>query len=115
MIKENALARPAEDDHAVQDDPHRPRFLRAWLDRGLDSDPQPFGSPDYGKEELVAEMASAFLSAHAGIKPATIENQAAYLQGWLKQLRGDKRLVVAAAGAAQKAADWIRGERKPAY
>jgi len=83
------------------------------LDRGIDSDPQPFGSPDYGKEELVAEMAAAFLSAHAGIKPVTIENQAAYLQGWLKQLRGDKKLVIAAAGAAQKASDWIRGERKP--
>ena len=83
------------------------------LDRKLDTEPQPFGSPDYGKEELVAEMAAAFLSAHAGIKPVTIENQAAYLQGWLKQLRGDKKLVIAAAGAAQKASDWIRGERKP--
>lgn len=30
----------------------------------------------------------------------TIENQAAYLQGWLKQLRGDKKLFIAAAGAA---------------
>lgn len=83
------------------------------LDRKLDTEPQPFGSPDYGKEELVAEMAAAFLSAHAGIKPVTIENQAAYLQGWLKQLRGDKKLVIAAAGAAQKASDWICGERKP--
>lgn len=83
------------------------------LDRKLDTEPQPFGSPDYGKEELVAEMASAFLSAHVGIQPVTIENQAAYLQGWLKQLRGDKKLVIAAAGAAQKASDWIRGDRKP--
>ncbi len=83
------------------------------LDRKLDTEPQPFGSPDYGKEELVAEMAAAFLSAHVGIQPVTIENQAAYLQGWLKQLRGDKKLVIAAAGAAQKASDWIRGERKP--
>lgn len=58
-------------------------------------------------------MAAAFLSAHAGIKPVTIENQAAYLQGWLKQLRGDKKFVIATAGAAQKASDWIRGERKP--
>lgn len=83
------------------------------LDRKLDTEPQPFGSPDYGKEELVAEMAAAFLSAHVGIQPVTIENQAAYLQGWLKQLRGDKKLVIAAAGAAQKASDWIRGQRKP--
>ncbi len=83
------------------------------LDRKLDTEPQPFGSPDYGKEELVAEMAAAFLSAHVGIQPVTIENQAAYLHGWLKQLRGDKKLVITAAAAGQKASDWIRGEQKP--
>jgi antirestriction protein ArdC len=83
------------------------------LDRGLDKNPAAFGSSDYGKEELVAEMASAFLCAQADIQPVTIENQAAYIQGWLERLRGDKRLVVTAAGAAQKAADWIRGNRKP--
>jgi antirestriction protein ArdC len=81
------------------------------LDRGLDANPKPFGSPDYGKEELCAEMSAAFLCGHAGIHPSVIENQAAYLQGWLKQLKDDKRLVIAAAGAGQKAADWIRGER----
>jgi antirestriction protein ArdC len=81
------------------------------LDRKLDTDPKPFGTPDYGREELVAEMAAAFLCGHVGIRPAVIENQAAYLQGWLRQLKDDKRLVIAAASAAQKAADWIRGER----
>ncbi len=81
------------------------------LDRGLDSNPQPFGSPDYGKEELVAEMAAAFLCGHVGIQPTVIENQAAYIGGWLKQLKLDKKLIIAAAGAGQKAADWIRGER----
>jgi antirestriction protein ArdC len=81
------------------------------LDRKLDTEPMPFGSADYGKEELIAEMSAAFLCGHIGIRPAVIENQAAYLQGWLKKLKDDKRLVIAAAGAAQKAADWIRGER----
>lgn len=81
------------------------------LDRGLDSDPKPFGSPEYGREELVAEMAAAFLGGEAGIKPAVIDNQAAYIGGWLKQIKEDKKLVIAAAGAAQRAADWIRGER----
>lgn len=84
------------------------------LDRKLDSQIRPYGSPDYGREELIAEMAAAFLCGHAGIKPAVIENQAAYLQGWLKMLKEDKRLVVNAAGAAQKAADWIRGLREAA-
>jgi antirestriction protein ArdC len=81
------------------------------LDRKIDSNPKPFGSPDYGKEELVAEMSAAFLCSHAGIQPTVIENQAAYLAGWLKQLKSDKKLVVSAAGQAQRAADWIRGER----
>jgi antirestriction protein ArdC len=49
------------------------------LDRKLDTEPKPFGSADYGKEELVAEMSAAFLCSHAGIQPTVIENQAAYL------------------------------------
>jgi antirestriction protein ArdC len=81
------------------------------LDRKLDTAPKPFGSPDYGKEELVAEMSAAFLCGHAGIQPTVIENQAAYLSGWLTQLKSDKKLVVSAAGQAQRAADWIRNER----
>ncbi len=81
------------------------------LDRGLDEEgTAPFGSPDYSKEELVAEMGAAFLNAAAGISPPTIEQSAAYIDNWRKILKGDKRLVVQAAGAAQKAADWILGE-----
>lgn len=87
---------------------------RTRLDRGIDTNLAPFGSPEYGREELVAEMAAAFLCGACGIEPATIENQAAYLRGWIKALRADKRLVILAAGAAQRAADWIRGERAPA-
>lgn len=82
------------------------------LDRKIDSEPKPFGSADYGREELVAEMSAAFLCSHAGIQPAVIGNQAAYLAGWLKQLKADTRIVIAAAGQAQRSADWIRGERQ---
>ena len=81
------------------------------LDRGLDRDPSPFGSPDYSREELVAEISAAYLSATCGISPPTIEQSAAYLQGWIKVLKGDKRMVVSAAGAAQKSADLILGEQ----
>jgi antirestriction protein ArdC len=81
------------------------------LDRKLDTDPKPFGTPDYGKEELVAEMSAAFLCSYAGIQPTVIANQAAYLAGWLKQLKSDAKLVISAAGQAQRSADWIRGER----
>jgi len=79
------------------------------LNRGLDTELAPFGSPDYSKEELVAEMGAAFLSAAAGISPPTIEQSAAYLDNWTKVLKGDKRLVVTAAAAAQKATDLILG------
>ena len=79
------------------------------LDRGLDTPLAPFGSPDYGREELVAEMGAAFLAAAAGISPPTVEQSAAYVDGWTKKIRGDKKLVVATAAAGQKAADRILG------
>ncbi len=72
-----------------------------------------FASHEYSEEELVAEMGSSFLCHEAGILPATMENSAAYLRSWVKVLKGDSRLVVRAAGAAQKAADWLLG-RQPA-
>ncbi len=73
---------------------------------------QPFGSEDYSKEELVAEMGSAMLCGVAGIEQATISNSAAYLRSWINKLKADSRLVVSAARAAQEAADYIRGESK---
>lgn len=69
-----------------------------------------FGDAVYSKEELIAEMGAAFLCAHAGIAPVVLDNSAAYIAGWLKRLRGDKQLVIKAAAAAQKAANWILGE-----
>ncbi|MEM6260758.1 MAG: zincin-like metallopeptidase domain-containing protein [Planctomycetota bacterium] len=81
------------------------------LDRGLDTKLASFGSADYSKEELTAEMGAACLCALAGIVPATLDQHAAYIAEWLKRLRNDKRLVVSAAGAGQKAADWVRGIR----
>jgi antirestriction protein ArdC len=65
-----------------------------------------FGSNSYGKEELVAELGAAFLNAKTGIN-STIENNAAYIDNWIKAIKGDSKLVVTAAGAAQKAVDYI--------
>ena len=79
------------------------------LNRPGITDVKPFGTPDYSREELIAEMGAAFLCGHCGIENAIIENSAAYIAGWLRQLRNDKRLVVQAAAAAQKAADLILG------
>lgn len=69
----------------------------------------PFGSKEYSKEELIAEMTASYLCAVTGIEQATIENSAAYIQGWLKKLKDDRKMIVYAAAAAQKAADFIRG------
>jgi antirestriction protein ArdC len=75
--------------------------------------PAPFGSPDYSEEELVAEITSAFVCGAAGIAPATLPASAEYVAGWLRALRADRRLVVTAAGHAQRAADLILALGEP--
>jgi antirestriction protein ArdC len=67
-----------------------------------------FGSENYGKEELIAELGAAMLCGVARINN-TLENSAAYLAGWARAIKGDVRLVVMASAAAQKAADYIQG------
>jgi len=71
-----------------------------------------FASDSYSREELIAEMSSAFLCGVSGISPATLTNSASYLQSWISRLRGDSRLLVSAASAAQKAADYILGKQE---
>ena len=66
-----------------------------------------FGSPDYAREELVAELASAFVCAALGI--AGKLTHAEYLGGWLTILRADKHAIFAAAAAARRAADYLTG------
>ncbi|MEL7167744.1 MAG: ArdC-like ssDNA-binding domain-containing protein [Bacteroidota bacterium] len=83
--------------------------IKGRCDRGLTENPPPFGTPDYSKEELVAEMGAAFLNAVAGIGHQTIASSASYIDGWRKKLRSDNKLVVQAAGQAQNAADHILG------
>ena len=77
------------------------------LDRKGISDDVLFGGHEYSKEELVAEMGSAFLCGEAAIDAATLDDQAAYIGGWLAKLKNDSRLVISAAAQAQKAADFI--------
>jgi antirestriction protein ArdC len=71
--------------------------------------PAPFGSPDYSQEELVAEITSAFVCGATGISPVTLPGSAEYIGGWLQAVRTDQRLVVVAAGHAQRAADLLLG------
>lgn len=71
-----------------------------------------FGSEDYGMEELVAELASAFVCAAVGLDNSLADNSAAYVQGWLRALRNDRKALVVAAARAQRAAEWIFGRTK---
>jgi antirestriction protein ArdC len=64
-----------------------------------------FGSALYAKEELVAEMTSAFVCASLGIVPTV--RHADYIGSWLDVLREDDRAIVRAASAASKAADYL--------
>ena len=73
-----------------------------------------FGDAVYSREELVAEMTAAFLCGHCRIENQTIHNSAAYLQAWIKTLRGDKKLAIIAAAQAQKAADYILNRKAQA-
>lgn len=67
-----------------------------------------FGSESYSKEELIAELGAAFLVNHAGLETASsFRNSAGYIQSWLKALRDYKRLIVSAAGKADKAVAMI--------
>lgn len=67
-----------------------------------------FGSPDYSEEELVAEMTAAFVCGAAGID-VNVPHRAGYIQGWLSVFQGDTKVLVKAAGRAQRAADLILG------
>lgn len=87
---------------------HKNRLARKGVD-GSEGDWSAFGSSPYAKEELVAEMGAAFLSGHCGIVETTIDNSAAYVASWLARLKDDRKLVVQAAGAAQKASDFVLG------
>lgn len=68
-----------------------------------------FGDEGYAREELVAEIGSAFLCCDLGITPEPREDHAAYLDHWLKVLKEDKRAIFQAAAHAQKAADFLHG------
>ena len=65
-------------------------------------------------EELVAELAAAFLCAFLRVSVTPRPDHAAYIAGWLEVLRRDKRAVFVAAAQAQKAVDWMTARAGPA-
>ena len=65
-----------------------------------------FGTKEYAKEELVAEIGSAYLCDSCGIEKK-IDNSAAYIENWLTRLKDDKKFVVSASSKAEKAVKYI--------
>jgi antirestriction protein ArdC len=74
-------------------------------------DTQNFGREEFGFEELVGELGAAMLLAHAGLYEDMEEKSASYLSNWKQALQADSKLIVKAAGAAQKAVDLILGRQ----
>lgn len=68
-----------------------------------------FGSEGYSREELVAELASAFCCASLGLDNSLFGQSASYVDGWLTALRDDPKALTIAAAHAQRAADYMRG------
>lgn len=67
-----------------------------------------FGDETYSKEELIAEMGASFLCAKTGTSSeSSVTNSKAYIQGWIKALKDDPKLLMQAASKAQKAVDFI--------
>jgi antirestriction protein ArdC len=73
------------------------------------------GAEAYAREELVAELGSAFLAANTGFD-GLVQQHASYLDFWLKILEHDSRAIFRAAAMAQKACDFIYGSKsEPAF
>lgn len=70
-----------------------------------------FGSDDYSKEELVAEIGSASIMNIIGIETSkSFRNSSAYIQNWLSVLKNDVKFIVSASSKAEKAVNYILGE-----
>src|SRR5271154_5667770 len=76
-----------------------------------DFGPKTWGDEGYAREELVAELGSAFLCADLELTPEVRDDHAGYIANWLEVLKNDKRSVVQAASYAQKAVDYLHWRR----
>ena len=80
------------------------------LDRLATGAKASFGSEDYSKEELVAEIGSATILNLLGIEtPKTFKNSTAYIQSWINVLKNDVNFIVSASSKAEKAVNYILG------
>ena len=75
------------------------------LDRDFGS--KSWGDEDYSREELVAELGSAFLCADLELYQEPREENAAYIATRPEVLKNDNRAIFAAAAHTQRAADYL--------
>jgi antirestriction protein ArdC len=66
-----------------------------------------FGSHDYAREELRAEIGQMMVCAELGIAGCDFSNNAAYVASWLEKLRSDRKEIFRAAADAQRIADYL--------
>ena len=68
-----------------------------------------FGSPEYAREELRAELVSSMMQGVIGLPPGPtmIAQHSAYLASWLQALKNDKNEIFRAAADAQKICDYV--------
>lgn len=66
-----------------------------------------FGSHDYAREELRAEIGQMMVCAELGIADCDFSNNAAYIAHWLEKLRSDRKEIFRAAADAQRIADYL--------
>ena len=73
-----------------------------------------WGDEGYAREELVAELGSAFLCADLELALEPREDYASYIESWLKVLKDDKRAIFSAAAHGQRAADYLHSLQRKA-
>lgn len=69
--------------------------------------PSIFGTGNYAREELIAELGAAFLCADLQLSLTPRPDHADYIANWLEVLRNDKRAIFQAAATAQRAVDFL--------
>ena len=75
------------------------------LNRDVSGD---LSSEAYAREELRAELSSAYLALDLGL-PMNPTNHAAYVQHWIKDLKEDNMAIFTASNEARKIADYVKG------
>ena len=69
-----------------------------------------FGDERYAKEELVAELSAAMMGNAMGFDARILDNNAAYLDGWITTLREDPKFIVSVMAEVNKASCMVLEE-----